>query len=175
MNGKPIVVALLISLIAGSCSLLGWREFHSEQGAFSVIFPGKPLEQTETVNTAVGNIELTMFVAELGQTMACFVGYSDYPQEVLRATNGRELLANSRDGIVRAQNAKLLREHQIALGGNPGLEFVAEIQVDGHSALLKARSYLVRNRLFQAHAIALDAQESRQEIDRFLTSFRLHP
>ena len=181
MNWKPGVIALLVSLTALSCDVLSrrelnflrWREFSSEQGAFPVVFPGKPEEKKETVNTAVGDIGLTIFIAVLGETMVCFVSYSDYPAEILRVSDTRQLLANSRDGIMRAQNARLLREHQIALGGNPGLEFIAEITVDGHEALLKARSYLVGNRLYQAHAIALDGQEALPDIDRFLKSFRL--
>ena len=168
-----IILVLILTLLLSSCGLFVWQEYSSAGGSFAVQFPGKPEQQTDTIATAVGEIELITVVAEGGKSTAYFAAYSDYPPEIIELSGARRMLENSREIAIKSQGATLLREHKIALGGNPGLEFVAEFEIEGTAALLKARSYLVRNRLFQTSVLALEGAESLADIDRFLKSFRL--
>ncbi len=170
------VLAVLLSSAQVSCSRIAWKEFSSEQGAFSVLFPGKPERQKETVETDLGQIELTMFITEIEQGAVFFVSYSDYPGHVVEQSEPYAILENSRDSTIRSQQGQLRQSYKLTLAGNPGLEYLADTRIEDRKALIWARCYLRKNRLFQILTMALTSGETpsehHDEMDRFLQSFR---
>ena len=138
-----------------------------------MLMPGTPEEETQTINTEVGDIKLTMYVSEVDESVACFVSYSDYPAPVIAVSDPYTMLTAARDSTVFAQGGKLLSNYKISLGGNPGIAFVADVEIEGKEAVLRARNYVVGNRLFQIFAMALKGQKSREETAQFLSSFKL--
>jgi hypothetical protein len=61
----------------------GWELFTSDAGGFSVEMPGTPNEQSQTQPTAVGNIEIHMFMLQQGEEELYMVGYNDMPAELI--------------------------------------------------------------------------------------------
>jgi hypothetical protein len=172
LKAKSILFVILLTLAPVCCDRIQWTEFSSEAGAFSVFLPGEPERQTKTVNTDLGQIDLTMFISELGEEKVFFVSYSDYPGRVVEQTEPYALLENARDSTVRSQEGALRQSYRLTLSGNPGLEYLADTKVEGKEAILWARNYMEKNRLYQILAMALKGKESLEEMDRFLRSFR---
>jgi hypothetical protein len=163
----PLLV-LLLAACGGSGSPQPPVEFKSETGGFSITTPYALKETTQSVDTEAGKIEIHMFSAEQGQ-QAWMVGYSDYPPEIVEASDAEGLLGASRDGAVSNVNGELVSDAPVSLNEHPGREFTASAQ----GLSLRARIFLVENRLYQIMAVVPKGQENSEEVDRFLQSFQL--
>lgn len=176
MKYRSILMTILLASTVAGCSRIAWKEFSFEAGAFSVLMPGEPERQTETVETDLGQIELTMFITELNEETVLFVSYSDYPEQIVEQSKPYAILENARDSTISSQQGDLKQSYRLTLSGRPGLEYLADTKIEGRDALIWARSYLKKNRLFQILAMALKRGEGRakshEEMDRFLRSFR---
>jgi len=173
MKETRVLVLLLVPLLLLSCSWFAWREYSSEDGSFSVLLPGTPDEQTETVTTELGDISLTILMAQPDESMIYFISYSDYPAAAVAASDPLSLLASARDSTVDSQGGSLTGQYRITLGEHPGLAFIADVKMEGRDAVLRARNYIVGNRLYQVFAMAYRESDSVDEMNRFFQSFRL--
>ncbi len=162
--------ALGLLLIAGCGKQAKWETFSSPIGGFSVLAPETPKEMKKTVNTAVGPVDAYFFIARQ-RTAAYTAGYSDYPSSMVRNSNPDEILDNSRDGAVANIQGKLLSELIITLGRYPGREIKVETP-DGKSTM-RARIYLVNNRLYQLIVATTRENALSPDVTRFLDSFKL--
>jgi len=113
-----------------------------------------------------------MFVAEQGQK-AWLVGYSDYPEALVEASDPATMLAGARDGAVSNVNGQLVSDAEITLNGYPGREFSASVTQNGQEIVLRQRVYMVGNRLYQVVVIAPKGEENSTEVEDFFQSFRL--
>ena len=66
--------------------------------------------------------------------------------------------------------AKLTSEEKVSLDGNPGRSFSADAGANGR---LKARIYLVKNRLYQVFVGGSQDKVSDADAQKFLDSFKL--
>jgi TM2 domain-containing membrane protein YozV len=152
----------------------GRGSFSSEEGGFSVLFPGTPNENSQSVQTAAGPIELTMFLFEDG-TGAYLVGYSDYPDKIIASASSEQLLDNAIRGGMGNTGGILVGQESIAIDGYPGKEISFRVpssrQMPGGGKGM-ARYYLMGNRLYQV-LIVTGADRDRKDFVRFLDSFRL--
>jgi hypothetical protein len=148
------------------------RLFKSEEGGFSIVAPYALQETSQSVNTEAGTIEVHMFIAEQGQE-AWLVGYSDYPEEIVQASDPEAILAGARDGAVANVNGQLVSDTEISLDGYPGREFSASVTQNGQDFVLRQRVFLVGNRLYQMVVIVPKGTESSTEVEDFLHSFQL--
>jgi hypothetical protein len=173
------VFALVVVLAAlGGCDEatggqnLEWLNFESESGRFSVLFPGEPDEQVESVQTAIGVIESQFFMVTL-ENMAYSVNLADYPPEMIAAGDTQQMLDGARDGAVSNVNGELLDEKELTLSGYPGREF--KVKVEDEGIVVRARIYLVNERLYVIQALSKERLASSEDIDKFLDSFQLKP
>lgn len=176
MKYRSILMTILLASTVLGCSRIAWKEFSFEAGAFSVLMPGEPERQTETVETDLGQIELTMFITGLDEETVFIVSYSDYPGHIVDQVEPYAILENARNSTVSSQQGEIRQSYRLTLNGHPGLEYLADTKIEGRDALIWARSYLEKNRLFQILAMALKRGEGRakshEEMDKFLRSFR---
>lgn len=164
--------SILLVIFTTSCARKP-QEFRSEAGRFSIMIPATPEESTQTMNTQAGKIDLHMFTAEKGD-VGYIVGYSDYPEDVVKQSDPENMLDGSRNGAVSNVNGKLVLESKVSLDGNPGREIVIDAKTGaGQDATVKARIYLVGSRLYQVMVIGPKGQISSADMDEFLQSFKL--
>jgi hypothetical protein len=154
------------------------QEFVSRSGGFAVAGPAAMEEVTiQTINRTFGIVDLHIFnFNAMHRKMQCYVTYSDYPEVVIAhfKLDAQKVLDGARDAAVGDLNHKLVIEQPITLGANPGRELVIEVKAQGGQVqTLKARLYLVKNRLYQVKALAPKGEVSVAEMDEFLRSFRL--
>ena len=174
MKTRNIVMIVCVLLLA-ACSGTSpeWKDFASEKGKFSIGMPATPKESSQSVDTAAGKIDLTMFTAQLGSA-AYLVSYSDYPEEMMNSADPLKVLDGALDGSVTNFSGKVLSSTDITLDGNPGKEFNAEGKVTNPGdGSLRGRIYLVKNRLYQIIVVGLKDKTPATDIDKYLQSFKL--
>ena len=152
---------------------LVWQPFTPAQGGFTISMPDKPKADVLSTNTAVGVIDLNIFLIEMDDS-AYIVSYADYPESLVRNNNTDVMLDGARDGAVANVDGKLLAERRITLQGYPGRELLVEAQSKGVQGLVRARVYLVGRRLYQMLVAGSEAQFSESDAEIFLNSFQLH-
>jgi len=171
-------IFVLLAVLLGGCDGtaeqrdLEWLNFESESGRFSVLFPDEPDEQVESVQTAIGVIESQFFMVTQ-KDMAYSVNLADYPPEMIAAGDTQQMLDGARDGAVSNVNGELLEEKELTLSGHPGREF--KVKVEDEGIIVRARIYLVNERLYVIQALSKERLASSEDIDKFLNSFELKP
>ncbi len=170
MKIKLLALALIAMTLA-SCQTAGWKEFRSAEGSFSVMMPGTPEEQAQTIDTLAGAVDAYLFVLA-DEDAAYLVSYSDYPNIVVQQSNSDDILDGVRDGEAANVRGLLLSEQIISLDDYPGRELKIDT-LDG-KVTIRSRIYLVNNRLYQVVVvIPKDHPTSDKNIDKFLESFTL--
>jgi hypothetical protein len=166
-----MLALILIAITLSGCQTAGWKEFRSAEGSFSVLMPGIPEEQAQTIDTLAGAVDAHLFVLA-AEDAAYLVSYSDYPKIVVQQSNADDILDGVRDGEAANVRGALLSEQIISLDDYPGRELKIDT-LDG-KVTLRSRIFLVNNRLYQVVAvIPKDHPTSDKNIDKFLESFTL--
>jgi hypothetical protein len=153
-----------------TCARAEWTDYKSEAGRFVASFPGKPRESSKTVNTAIGSIEMKMYGVSEKQT-SFSVAVADYPPEHVKQIGSTVLLDKARDGAVSNTQGTLLSEQIIQVEGNPGREL--KISAAGGKGTIRAKVFLVGNRLYHVVAVTPVEESYTPQVRRFLDSFRL--
>ena len=148
----------------------GGYELISEEGHFSIMMPGKPLQNIERVQTQLATIEVHFFAIEY-DNIAYVVTYSDYPQDYVEHVDIKDLLDQSRDGFVSSVKGRLLSDKYISYEGYPGIESMIESQ--DANAILLSRRYIVDSRLYQLIVIGSKENTSPDSFSSFFDSFTL--
>lgn len=151
-----------------------WQEFTSEAGNFTILFPQEPVEQTQDV----AGTELHSFIADLGSS-AYMVMYNEFPAELVNneLLDGmfEQFFNDARDGMLASIDGALTAEEDLTFEGHPGrrIEFdVADGQLPGGGAGV-IQFYFIGNRLYQVGILTNEGQDSAEEIETFLASFKL--
>jgi hypothetical protein len=173
---KPalVLVALLLAGGLAACSASpAPKEFKSEAGRFAVLTPVPLREESKTLETEAGKIELHLFTGQLND-LALVIGYSDYSPEAAPPGYADKMLDGARNGMVGNTQGRLVSETNISLSGYPGRELVIEVwSEDRPPATFKGRLFMVKNRLYQVTVVAPRGKAGDQAIDDFLQSFKL--
>jgi len=167
-----LLLLLTVGILLAGCGGTTWSEFSSADGAFSVLMPGTPTEQTQTQDTDLGPIDVHMFTIEQGE-VAYLVGYNVFPAAVIEAATPAAILDGARDGQVETVKGTLLSEKEITLGAYPGRDL--EIQVEGSdgASSLRSRLFMVGDRLYQLVVAGPKGQSTSPNTIKFLDSFKL--
>jgi hypothetical protein len=161
-----LAAALLLAADDANTKL---EDFAPKGGRFAVQMPGPPKEQTNKVNTAVGPIDVHMFVLSPDPNTAYIVGYSDYPEEMIKKSDIQKVLDGARDGAVKNVNGKLDWEKKITIDKHPGRDFAISTEhFEGRD-----RIYLVNARLYQVMVVGSKDFITDKVAQKFLDSFKL--
>jgi len=165
-------LTLTIPLTLGSAlagDTKGWEPFTSKEHGFSILMPGKPLENTQNVKSPVGQLEVTTFFADHGKDAAVMISVTQYPESALKFGPAK-LLDSARDGAVSSSKGKLKAETKITLGAHQGRDLTIESDTRGH---MRTRIFLVGSRLIQTMAIGPKGYPQSKEATTFLDSLKL--
>ena len=162
---------LLIAIVLSGCGReVGWREFRSEEGAFTIMMPGRPEEQSQKTATAFGTIESYVFLVEY-QGVGYLVNYADYPQELVQDSPEDVILDGVSLGVVAQSGGTLISTAAIRLGEYTGREL--EINSPTGDSVLKVRIYLVGTRIFQLSVVSDLGVNNSEDLAQFFNSFEL--
>ena len=147
-----------------------WKEYKPAGARYSVLLPGLPREQIQSVKTAVGDVAFhtsMLAIIQKDEFVVCAINYTDFPFEVSDPTSVRKILDAARDSLVSENpNRKLIAETETQLGSTIG----REIKIEEDNTMQVARLFYVKKRLFQV-MVGVKASTSEDAL-RFQTDVR---
>ena len=168
-----LTIAVVVLAACGGAAT-DWKDFSSAKGNFTITMPSVPKESSQSVDTAAGKVDLTMFTSQVG-TSAYLVSFSDYPEEVMNTADPLKVLDGAMNGSVTNFGGTVLTSKDITIDNNPGKEFTADGKVSAPGdGSLSGRIYLVKNRLYQVIVVGLKDKTVVSDIDKYLQSFKLN-
>jgi hypothetical protein len=148
-----------------------WVAFSSEKHGFRTEFPASPKSDTMKVPTALGELEMQVFILEQG-TRAYMISVSDNlpTAEPLDVAN---VLDGARDGAVSNIQGRLVSEKQQTVDQLPARRL--EISAGPPESPLRVEAIVIlRDRkLYQALMVAPAGEPSRPDAERFLAALRM--
>jgi len=174
-------IFLAFSFFLSACKpALKMQEFKSGPGGFSVQVP-PDVEFTETTqeidsgNPDVGILSLHNYFMSITGEDVYQIFYYDYPVELASNPDvSEDLLNGARDGWLNTVNGLLIeQETELSLGNFPGREMVVEASIDNQDMKIKARYFLVGNRIYQIMVGVPKDGEFTAAMEAFLRSFAL--
>jgi hypothetical protein len=149
-----------------------WEEFNSEDGNFTVSFPGIPEEETESINTEVGTINRQTFVVENdgGQT-TYLVMYINYPGDAVEMASYDKILNSVRDDLMATYQGKVNKEELVQLDNYPGREFDFEGKWENNLVYGNVITLLIEQRLYLLMALGVEEEVAKEDVEKFFVSF----
>jgi len=147
--------------------------YSAPDGTYTVKFPGKPRESSQTVQTQVGPINVVMVLYEaVGGKRGYAVSSTQYKIDP-RKYNVEKGLNGARDGIAKNLNATVTKETKINYKGTPG----REIYLTMKQGKTKVHLYIVNGgkgpTVYQAFVMDTAGNVDDTEIKAFLDSLTL--
>ncbi len=169
-----VMVFLLSSMLMGCGTVKEevMKTFKSEEGRFSIDFPGEAKHEVQTAQTAVGNININLYLVEKDDS-AYICGYNDYPEAVVKNSNTNDILVNAANGAIQNINGKNEVIKDITLDKYPGKDIICEAEKEGITFKMHQKIYLVGNRLYQVNVSTNEEEKNKETINKFLDSFKL--
>ena len=177
-NGTVTKIAVGNTTVATNSANVpsGWKEYTSAEGGFSVIMPGNPTRQTQSVNTTAGAVDVIYFQGSQNSNQVNFtVSFADYPEDAVGSADEDAIL----DGVLTGQQQSLNATNvtntgKISLGSVPGRQATFNIKQGSTSGVAISRAYLDGNRLYQILAIyATGKKPADSDLDTFFNSFKI--
>jgi hypothetical protein len=164
MKRKTIIAA---AVLAGTWVALAAPaaafQFKDAAGKFTAEFPASPTLDRQEGNTYAGpHVHTTWEVEHEGRHF--FVTYTEYTTAPVKNYDKNVM------GMLAATKGKLLRQSKIEVDGVDGREVYTLLP---DNAVMRQRLFQVGNRLYQAVYAGPFGTESREDVETFMTSFRI--
>ncbi len=171
---RTLLAICILSACGTTASAADWSETTSKAGKFKVSFPGKPQTMKRTLSTAVGKIDLHMFILPtMGNRAVYAVMYNDYPAIVTQTADPNTVLERALNGAVKSKNGTITKKANIKIDGFPGKDVTFEGSSGGKKLTGFIRVYLVNSRLYQLLVFQQEGVKlSKADIEKFQNSFR---
>lgn len=149
-----------------------WKKFTSEEFKFSADFPTPPESSVQSVQTAVGEIDMNMFMSTNTKTSNLYYSIisSSYPAEAFKdATEeyNNSVLDGAVNGAVTNVKGELVFDNKITFKGYPGRSF--KVKITGNYLYINA--YLVKNTMMICQVICSTENDGNEDLKRFFDSF----
>jgi hypothetical protein len=160
----PLAVAVATALSACSPKF-DWRDYRAADAPYAVLFPGKPVTHTRTVDLDGRKASMTMTAAEVDGTMFA-VGSA----MLADAAQAEHAARSMRTAMVRNIGGTVLKEAT----RDGGIEIEAHGASNGRRMQLHGRFVARDTRAYQVVVIGPDKAVDAENIDTFIRSFKLN-
>jgi len=146
--------------------------FTSEDGHFSINFPGATTHSAETMDTEIGptTLDVTTYESEDGME-AYMVCFNDYHDASILMADPQVLMNGGRDGALSQLEIPYTDEqHRLTYGEYEGLYFTA----NNGNFYVDYEIYLVGQRMYQIAILKAGEYPSDADRDAFFESFKLN-
>lgn len=178
----PLPRLRLLGVFAAVCVVsacnptFNWREYRSADAGYRVLFPGKPSSMTRNIELAGTKLNMTLTAAEVDE-----VNFAVGSAEVPDASQAQAALGAMKTALVNNISATVKRESASsstsAAGGaaqrNSAIEIEALGARQGVPVLLIGRFIARDKRIYQVIVMGKEQRVSRENVDTFLSSFKL--
>jgi hypothetical protein len=142
----------------------------AEDGYFKLKFPGEPTRSSDIVETEAGDITMVTYMYEESSTRVYMLAYSDYPADLVEASNPADLVDGGRNGALESLGIETTETLEtVTLKGHPGQEFTG----NNGQYFVRYRIYLVNNRLYQLACLSDGAYSDEKTFAKFVKSFKV--
>jgi hypothetical protein len=170
VNRSWLVAVVLVLVAAPAGAQPRGEKYEPKDGRFSVRFPGKPKEATQTAASQIGDLKVVTATYANSDGSAFMVSYTDFPEGAAKPENSGTLFDGVREGL-KGKDGKLLDEKEVKVGTDkhPG----RDIEVEKDKKRMKFRVTLRDGRLYQVAVIGTASFVKGKDATAFLESFEL--
>ena len=170
MKKYLVIPALLLIASLFSFKLAeNWQKYTSQEGHFSISFPGKPEETMEDSKNDSGIPFKIHFVTYAPSDDELYMaGWIDMTTFYPKDGDMKQLLENSRDGAVKSMNATNVTTLETHLEGNPYIEFTFSAE----NIIGKDRIYFINKFQYSIITMFPIKKGMSPNADKFITSFK---
>ena len=151
-----------------------WKPFSSAAGNFTVLMPGTPRQEQDTINTELAPLNLKTFTVERPNEANYLVAYFDLPGDfsTMIQTSGQinEFLTGVVLGLSESMAGQLLNQQAINLNNYSGKAFRMQ---HSEGVVGRYRLYLVNQRVYLLGVGTSKEKYLQKSIQGFFNSFRL--
>jgi hypothetical protein len=148
--------------VAQTIAQKSWKPVTSESGKFTVMMPGKPVEEKESEDIQDGKINSHSYTVEVSDEVAYLVQYTDFGIS-LTQVDPKEFFDGAAEGLT-SDGGRILENKNITMAGVPGREVK---YVDGQGISATVRMLLLGDRFYQLHAITKQETDAKKFFDSF--------
>lgn len=161
-----------------------WKQFSSDEGAFSVMMPGTPESSKEEANQQTGpqfdtysfEVEQGDINLEQGDNLYS-IRYMDLPPDYSTGQGTDSILTKGHDNSLKfltkdGRTIKQLNESDISLDSYSGFEIKATVKDGEYDLFISQRAYLVENRIYQLAVTSLYRPTPAEDVQKFFQSFK---
>jgi hypothetical protein len=146
-----------------------WKEFHSDEGKFSILMPGEEISDTTPDKSEMyEGVESKKMYMSIHEKNVFMVGYADFKNDVTQIPSSK-LLDSALQAMLK-DGKKLLSQQNINLGAYPGREIKLWDQKEGMT--LTGRIFIVNQRLYML-LVAGNENPQVSDVTKFFGSFQL--
>lgn len=173
--GLAILSLLTMSFVSDE----DWFWFQNKD--YKILFPKKPDEKRQIINSEVGELETVNFYYavpdnENDDNLVYLAGETLYPENTIHSDSTEIIIPFFRggiDNIVSSFNGKLLVEEIISLGKYPGRRATIRVTIQDKPVVITLKMFLVKNKAYVIQVITNDNKKYNNSIPKFLNSFEL--
>jgi len=152
-----------------------------ENAGCKMLFPKTPANESQTLNTAIGELKLYNYTYEVpdgikDDNLVYLLSETDFGDSAkINSNMGKEkvdkFFRGAVDGGVKNASGKLLTEEIIQLDGFPGRKVRVDVK-DG-TAVMTMKIFLVKEKLYMLEVITEKKKDLNKSMDKFMSSFSL--
>jgi Gram-negative bacterial TonB protein C-terminal len=164
-----LFVATLFSAQLKAQSDSAWKEYNSEKGKFSILFPGEPKLGYRPVGTD-SDTSITSVSNLIIDQKAWTVAYFDLPRPTGSEAELKQLFDQTRDRILKMYSRELNEEVNLKTAKFSAREFRAK--PDNRDRVFICRLVLVGQRVYEVWTLTERKFISSSDIPKFFDSFK---
>jgi len=173
-----LATTLLTTVFVSACSpKFNWRDYRSNDAPYTVQFPGKPAQQTRTVDLDGQQVSLTMTATEIdGTTFAVASGeLPDAARAQMAILAMKTAMVKNIGGVVSSDRMSAVSSGQGVGGGQQtSIDIEARGSQNGIPMLLEGKFVAKDKRIYQVIVVGHEKQVAREAVDTFMSSFKLN-
>jgi hypothetical protein len=170
-------ILLIVLLLSSAVGYGQTKQIATLDGRFSIFIPATfsdPEFSSQTIPSDAGDLLMKMYTTSSKDDQVFVISYNDYPDSVIVASNFSKMLDAVRDGALTNMNAKMEKQMDLTLQGNPARTVQFTSTIDGVTTYGRLDCILAAPRLYQIIYICSDkTKRSAKEIKQVFSSFKL--
>lgn len=168
-----IRIGAILAAVIGLASHYAWGDvIKDSSGHFTVNFPAKASESTQTVDTKAGAAKVHVYQADGDNKSITYTAlYSDYPSGSIGRSPADTIYDGAINGAIGEGGGKVLSNTKVSNGTIAGREAV--FASADQAETMRVRYFLVGDRLYQVAYHGPKGSETGKDATTFLDSFKI--
>lgn len=152
-------------MLAGCSPTFNWRDYNSPDAPYQAMFPDKPVTHKRSINLDGLTVDMTMTAAEIDGTVFA-IGSAEAPD----AAQAQAAVAAMKTAMVKNIGATVTREEK----KDAAIDIDAKGNQNGTPMRLVGHFESRGTRFYQVIVMGKEKNVPQDEVDMFMSSFKLH-